>query len=55
MAAKIGLARLIMAAKLVQGNQFWQSFMPKSVQPNQFKGHIHGDRFWCERPLTIVL
>ena len=36
MPAKIGLARLIVAAKLVQGNQFWQIFLPKSVQPDQF-------------------
>jgi len=34
--AKIGLARLILAAKTGPGDQFWQVFLPKLVRPNRF-------------------
>ena len=35
LAAKIGPAGPILAAKLVRGDQFWQKFLPKMVRPDQ--------------------
>ena len=36
LAAKIGPARPILAAKVVWEDRFWQVFLPKSVRPDQF-------------------
>ena len=38
MAAKIGPAGPILAAKLVRGDQFWQKFLPKLVRLDQILG-----------------
>jgi len=36
LAAKIGPAGPILAAKTGPGDQFWQVFLPKSVRPDRF-------------------
>ena len=36
LAAKIGPAGPILAAKVVRGDQFWQNFLPKLVRPDRF-------------------
>ena len=36
MAAEIGPTGLILVAKDVQGDQFWQKFLPKSVRLDGF-------------------